>query len=354
MTRGSKRLIALLLMLVACLSFFPAALADTGIVASGRCGDHLTWTLDEEGTLTIAGSGPMWAQIECPEQIYPWKKLRGEIRTVNLEDGVTSIGSRAFYGCSVLNTARIPSSVSSVRAEAFQYCYSLESVSILNSRCEIFQGTETLGFPGTVKIYGLKGSTAQAYAENCGYRFELFNPFVDVTEDKYYFEAAVWAYCHIPKISAGADDTHFDPNSICTREQAVTFLWKACGAPEPASAVNPFTDVEEGKYYCRAVLWAYENEIAGGSEEGRFGVGQACTREQAVTFLWKACGAPEPVSAVNPFTDVKTDKYYGKAVLWAYENEIAGGVSESKYGVGQDCTRGQLVAFMFKCADILG
>ena len=173
------------------------------------------------------------------------------------------------------------------------------------------------------------------------------NPFVDVTEGKYYYKAVLWAYYHDPQVTGGTDATHFGPGKNCTREQIVTFLWKAAGAPEPTSTVNPFTDVKAGKYYYKAVLWAVENNITGGVSSTLFGVGRPCTREQTMTFLWKAVGSPNPTSTTNPFTDVKEGKYYYKAVLWAVENGVTGGVSSTLFGVGRTCTRGQIVTFLY-------
>ena len=158
----------------------------------------------------------------------------------------------------------------------------------------------------------------------------------------------LWAYNHDPQVTGGTDATHFGPNKNCTREQIVTFLWKAAGAPEPTSTTNSFTDVKPGKYYYKAVLWAVENNVTGGVSDTLFGVGRPCKREQAVTFLWKACGSPEPRTSESPFTDVQPGKYYFKPVLWAVENGITGGVSATLFGVGRTCTRAQIVTFLYK------
>ena len=179
------------------------------------------------------------------------------------------------------------------------------------------------------------------------------NPFTDVQDGKYYYAPVLWAYNHDPRITGGTDDTHFSPGKDCTREQIVTFLWKAAGAPEPTSTTNPFTDVKPGKYYYKAVLWAVENNITGGVSADRFGVGQPCKREQAMTFLWKACGSPEPRTSESPFTDVQPGKYYFKPVLWAVENGVTGGVSATLFGVGRTCTRAQIVTFLYKADQLL-
>ena len=175
------------------------------------------------------------------------------------------------------------------------------------------------------------------------------NPFVDVPEGKYYYNPVLWAYYHQPyQITGGTDATHFSPGKTCTREQVVSFLYAAYDKPEHHMTFNPFTDVKAGKYYYNAVMWAVENKITGGATETTFGIGKPCTREQVVTFLWKAAGAPAPKSTANPFTDVKAGKYYYNAVLWAVENGITGGATETTFGVGKPCTRAQVVTFLYK------
>lgn len=178
----------------------------------------------------------------------------------------------------------------------------------------------------------------------------LSNPFVDVSEGKYYYSAVLWAYYHQPQITGGADSTHFAPNKECKREQVVSFLYAAQGKPEFEMPENPFRDVKPSKYYYKAVMWALANEVTGGVSQDQFGVGRSCTREQVVTFLWKLAGKPESWQTENPFTDVKPGKYYYKAVLWALEHKITGGVSETRFGVGKACTRGQIVTFLYKAA----
>ena len=174
------------------------------------------------------------------------------------------------------------------------------------------------------------------------------NPFRDVKK-KYYYNAVLWAYYHIPQITGGTGEKQFSPNQTCTRAQVMTFLWKAYDAPEPASMDNPFTDVKPGKYYEKPVLWAFchDPQITGGMSETAFGVNNPCTRAQVVTFLWKAAGAPEPESEENPFTDVKAGKYYYKAVLWAVENGVTSGMTDDTFGVNNACTRGQIVTFLY-------
>ena len=171
--------------------------------------------------------------------------------------------------------------------------------------------------------------------------------FTDMVPKNHWAHDAIdWAYSK--GITSGTNATTFSPNETCTREQVVTFLWNAMGKPEPETTENPFRDVKAKKYYYKAVLWAYENHITSGLTETTFGVGEPCTREQVVTFLWNAMGKPEPETTENPFSDVKAKHYFCKAVLWAYENGVTGGVGGGKFGVGQACTRAQIVTFLYK------
>lgn len=114
------------------------------------------------------------------------------------------------------------------------------------------------------------------------------NPFTDISETAWYFTSVMWAYYHVPQITTGSSATTFSPNVNCTREQVVTFLWRAFGSPEPQTTENPFTDVKAGQYYSTPVLWAVENGITSGIGNGKFGTGNSCTRGQIVKFLYAA------------------------------------------------------------------
>ena len=172
------------------------------------------------------------------------------------------------------------------------------------------------------------------------------NPFQDVPSDAYYFEAVNWAVAN--NVTNGTSETTFSPNVGCTRAQVVTFLWRAAGQPEPTEGTNPFTDVKEGTYYYKAVLWAVERGITNGTSETTFDPDETCTRAQIVTFLWRREGKPAPTGANNPFADVKPSAYFGSAVLWAVEKGITNGTSETTFDPDEDCTRAQVVTFLFR------
>jgi hypothetical protein len=179
----------------------------------------------------------------------------------------------------------------------------------------------------------------------CGKWDPSQNPFEDVKEKDWFFNPVLWAVNN--GITAGVDATHFGPNLTCTREQVVTFLWAANGRPEPTTTENPFTDVTEGKYYYKPVLWAVENGITAGVDTTLFGVGVECSRSQVVTFLWAAAGKPEPTITENPFNDVKEKDFFYKPVLWAVENGITAGTSEATFSPKDTCTRAQVVTFLY-------
>ena len=171
------------------------------------------------------------------------------------------------------------------------------------------------------------------------------NPFIDVPAGSYYEDAVIWA---VDKgITTGTSATTFNPNGICTRAQAVTFLWRAAGSPAAKSAVMPFTDVKAGSYYYDAVLWAVEQGITKGTSDTMFSPDATCTRAQIVTFLWRSQKSPAAGMA-NPFADVAADTYYIDAVLWAVKHNITVGTTVSIFSPDEECTRGQIVTFLYR------
>lgn len=172
----------------------------------------------------------------------------------------------------------------------------------------------------------------------------MLNYFVDVKAGDYFYDAVKWAA--EKGITSGTDATHFSPNAACTRAQIVTFLWRAAGSPEP-KGTGSFADVPSDSYYTKAVAWAVENGITGGTGDGKFSPNATCTREQAVAFLYRASGSPA-VSGGSAFNDVAANAYYADAVAWAEKNEITGGIGGGLFGSGNDCTRAQIVTFLYR------
>lgn len=170
------------------------------------------------------------------------------------------------------------------------------------------------------------------------------HPFTDIPSGAYYENAVIWAADK--GITGGTSATTFSPNGICTRAQAVTFLWRAAGSPATKS-MNSFADVPADAYYAKAVAWAVENGITSGTGGGKFSPDATCTRAQIVTFLYRAAGSPA-VSGGSVFSDVKAGAYYADAVTWAANKGITGGIGNGLFGSDNNCTRAQIVTFLYR------
>ena len=234
------------------------------------------------------------------------------------------------------------------------------SISVREGRDQTFTITPDKGYAvANVKIDGKSIGAVKSYTfENVRrtHTIEVIfmkangNPqtgvFVDVATGSYYEDAVDWAVEN--GITQGTDDTHFSPDGICTRAQAVTFLWRAAGSPEPKTNTMPFTDVNAGSYYYDAVLWAVENGITKGTSDTTFSPNMTCSRAQIVAFLWRSEKSPAAGTA-NPFADVKSTAYYADAVLWAVREDITKGTTNTTFSPDADCTRAQIVTFLWRC-----
>ena len=172
----------------------------------------------------------------------------------------------------------------------------------------------------------------------------VLNFFYDVPNNAYFYEAVKWAVKN--GITTGVGNDLFAPEQPCTRAQIVTFLWRAAGSPEPKGAASGMTDVVSGSYYEKAVAWAIENGITTGTTTSTFSPDATCTRAQAVTFLARALNAKAASAA--EFSDVPTDSYFADAVAWAAANGVTEGIGGGLFGSDNDCTRGQIVTFLYR------
>jgi len=234
------------------------------------------------------------------------------------------------------------------------------NVSVREGRDQTFTITPDKGYAvSNVKIDGKSIGAVKSYTfENVRrtHTIEVIfmkangNPqtgvFVDVATGSYYEDAVDWAVEN--GITQGTDDTHFAPDGICTRAQAVAFLWRAAGSPKPETRTMPFADVPAGSYYYDAVLWAVENGITKGTSDTTFNPNMTCTRAQIVAFLWRSEKSPAAGTA-NPFADVKSTAYYADAVLWAVKENITRGTTNTTFSPDADCTRSQIVTFLWRC-----
>ena len=233
-------------------------------------------------------------------------------------------------------------------------------VSVREGRDQTFTITPDKGYAvANVKIDGKSIGAVKSYTfENVSrtHTIEVIfmkangNPqtgvFVDVATGSYYEDAVDWAVEN--GITKGTDDTHFSPDGICTRAQAVTFLWRAAGSPKPETRAMPFADIPVGSYYYDAVLWAVENGITKGTSDTTFSPNMTCSRAQIVAFLWRSEKSPAAGTA-NPFADVKSTAYYAGAGLWAVKEDITKGTTNTTFSPNADCTRAQIVTFLWRC-----
>ena len=218
--------------------------------------------------------------------------------------------------------------------------YVLDTLTVLDGKDKDLKLTEKNGkftFTMPASKVTVEGSFKEEFPD-------FPNPFSDIAPSDFCCDAVMWAVAK--DITNGIGNYTFAPNQPCTRAQIVTFLWRAAGSPAPKSASN-FTDVPADAYYAKAVAWAVENGITGGTGDGKFSPDATCTRAQAVTFLYRASGSPA-VSGNAAFTDVAADAYYAAAVTWAEKNGITGGIGGELFGSDQSCTRGQIVTFLYR------
>ena len=173
------------------------------------------------------------------------------------------------------------------------------------------------------------------------------NPFTDVSETDYFYDAVLWAVKE--GVTNGTSETKFSPNDPCTRAQVVTFLWRAFGSPANDSDDNPFTDIVADGYYFDAVVWAVNRGITKGTSATTFSPNASCTRAQVVTFLWRTAGEPAAEAGTEiVFTDIQTDTYYYEAVLWAVANGVTNGANATTFNPSGTCTRAQIVTFLYR------
>ena len=246
------------------------------------------------------------------------------------ENGTVTISTETAVGGSTVTITVKPDSG-----------YKLESLTVTDKDGKALSLTDNGNGTYTFTMPASKVEVKATFAED-----KSLNPFRDVSDDAYYFDAVKWAVAN--GITNGTSATTFSPDEGCTRAQAVTFLWRVAGQPAPAEHKNPFADVKEGTYYYDAVLWAAEKGITIGTSDTTFSPDDTCTRAQIVTFLWRREGKAAPTSANNPFADVKLSAYYGNAVLWAVEKVITNGTSDTTFSPDDTCTRAQIVTFLYR------
>ena len=322
--------------------------AEYGDTNPNHHGDKLKHVVAKDATTSEEGNIEYWYCEACEKYFSDADAKNGITQAQTVIPKRQSSGSNYSY-YTIKATAGAGGSISPSG-----------NVSVREGRDQTFTITPDKGYAvANVKIDGKSIGAVKSYTfENVRrtHTIEVIfmkangNPqtgvFVDVATGSYYEDAVDWAVEN--GITKGTDDTHFSPDGICTRAQAVTFLWRAAGSPEPETRAMPFTDVPVGSYYYDAVLWAMEQGITKGTSDTTFSPNMTCSRAQIVAFLWRSEKSPAAGTA-NPFADVKSTAYYADAVLWAVKENITKGTTNTTFSPDADCTRAQIVTFLWRC-----
>ena len=270
----------------------------------------------------------------------------------------TSISWYAFKDCTRLTSIEIPDSVTVMGCDSFASCTSLNSIYFKGDAPDVYHdyadvSFETAFFGVTASFYYPAGNptwTTEVMVDSHGaFTWIGYNPngtFYDVEMSSWYENPVEWAVTN--SITSGTSSNKFSPYDSCLRSQVVTFLWRAAGEPKAESAVNPFVDVKSIDYYYDAVLWAVEQGITTGADATHFEPNGVYNRSQVVTFLYRAFNKPPVSSSTNPFTDVSTGDWYASAVLWAVQEGITNGLSDTQFGPNDVCDRSQVVTFLYR------
>ena len=317
--------------------------APLGIGTIAPAGGTLAWDMAAN---TVVAANTAYGWTYTPADTANYKALTGSLTPYAVSSG----GGGSYtpsYTVSVDKTVNGTITVSPKSASKGDTVtitvkpdkgYELDTLKVLDKNGDKVKLTEKNGkytFTMPAGKVTVKGSFVEEAPEQI---------FTDVPVDAYCYEAVKWAA--EKGITGGVGNGLFAPNQPCTRAQIVTFLWRAAGSPGPKT-MSGFSDVPADSYYAKAVAWAVENGIAGGTGDGKFSPNAICTRAQAVTFLYRASGAPA-VSGNAAFSDVATNAYYAAAVKWAEKNGITGGIGGGLFGSDNNCTRAQIVTFLYR------
>ena len=295
--------------------------ADTSVIAEKKISIRITDNTSGGGSSGGGGGGGGGGSVSIPDTKIP---------TGIYEHGTVTVSPESASKGDTVTITVTPDKG-----------YTLESLTVLDKDGKALALTDKGGGRYTFVMPAGKITVKAVFMDDN----TMLNFFTDVHAEDYYYDAVLWAAQE--GVTGGTSDTLFAPNAGCTRAQAVTFLWRAAGSPEPKT-LSSFADVPADAYYAKAVAWAVENNVAKGVSETLFAPNAGCTRAQIVTFLWRAQQSPAS-GGENPFADVPAAAYYYNAVLWAVENDVAKGVSETAFAPNDNCTRAQIVTMIYRC-----
>lgn len=316
----------------------PGSVTRIGVVAFGNC-EALTNMVIPEGVTELDSN----AFCEC-----------SGLTRLTLPNSLYAIGQDAFSDCTGLTSVTIPAGVRSTGETLFYGCTNLSTLIFLGEAPSMMKRsldgiTATVYYPNDSTW--TEEVRRECAGKLNWVAYDPAHPFTDVAPEAYYEKAVDWAVAQ--GITNGTSFTKFSPNNACTRGQVVTFLWRMAGKPRAEKRENPFTDVKEGSFCYEAVLWAVEQGITTGKTTTTFCPVETCNRGQIVTFLWRYAGEPEPQNQNRQFADVAAGSFCDQAVMWAVENQITLGMKADTFAPGNPCTRGHAVTFLYRGRELL-
>ena len=324
------------------------------------CNIELSATDDGEVSYIVSDYNGEAGENEHVVGYYDIPVDKGDTLSYSLDSSNESISDNSLYlNDNTLIEADVDQSGRSIQewnvnVESEGSGFALGSGIKLNGEYTMFkaipdEGAAFLGWYENGRLISKELSFRQAITKNTNLVAKFTEAgtcnFTDVNPSDYFYDPVMWA---VNKgITKGTSDTTFSPNASCTRAQAVTFLWRAAGSPQAKSNRNPFTDVKRSDYYYDAVLWAVENNVTTGTSNTTFSPDATCSRGQIVTFLYRASGDSYRGTG-NKFNDVKSSDYYAVPVAWAVNKGITTGTSDTTFSPESNCTRGQIVTFLYR------
>ena len=345
-----RRFASLLLALALCLSLtIPAGAADQVITVGDETFEHLLQAMlsqeeDQPMTVTLGSDVTLTATVVVGSSDYDG--MFPEAQTVASHDVTIDLNGHTLTG---------PAGAAALEVQA-GYTLTIADSSEAKTGALASDAEEAVVVAEGGTYNALPAAGEETPAEETPAEETVTNPFTDVPESAYYYAPVQWAVAQ--GITTGRTETTFAPGENCTRANIVTFLWRAAGSPEPTLTEQQYMDVADpGAYYYKAVQWAAEKDMEG---SGTFRPNDPCTRLEAVYFLWRAADSPEMAGQL-PFTDVPFGDgdengqplywYADQAVLWAVENGVTTGKTETTFAPSEICTRGHIVTFLYRAAN---
>ncbi len=308
----------------------PAALTEIGRDAFDSCDLLTEISVDESNELFSNEDGILYNKDKTILYVCPG----GKGGTIILPETVETIAEDAFYKNYVLEAIEIPVSVTLIESNAFSDCKNMEVV--------YYRGSEEEW--NVIKIQG-DGYNGRLFNATVRYNSKaIINPFTDITSADYFFDAVLWAADN--EVTTGLSATSFAPYKECSRADIVTFLYRAMGGT-PSDKKCSFIDVNPSEYYYEPMMWAVEQGITTGMTKNTFAPYALCTREQIVTFIWRALGEPQKFASIE-FEDVTRGDYFYDPVRWAVRAKVTTGQTPETFGSYKACTRADSVLFMMR------